>query len=169
MIMEQTDGEGVHFVLNSLSDEKLHAGIRCLRPHGTFFEIGKFDFFNDSPLGMSVFKRGIAFRPVSVDKIAEMPLELEQAIALITQDLKRGIIQPLPTTVFAADDIENAFRYIATGKHMGKVLLQIRQSENSDFSLPITTIPRIVCDPTLVSFCNQKIIVGLLIHFPLNR
>ena len=38
-----TAGRGVDLVLNSLSEEKLQASVRCLAQHGTFLEIGKFD------------------------------------------------------------------------------------------------------------------------------
>lgn len=42
MIKIETNGKGVDYVLNSLSDDKLHASIRCLGSGGTFLEIGKF-------------------------------------------------------------------------------------------------------------------------------
>lgn len=42
---------GVDVVLNSLAEEKLQAGIRCLARHGRFLEIGKYDLSNNSALG----------------------------------------------------------------------------------------------------------------------
>lgn len=42
---------GVDLVLNSLAEEKLQASVRCLAQHGRFLEIGKFDLFNNHPLG----------------------------------------------------------------------------------------------------------------------
>ncbi|EDX03567.1 GD23205 [Drosophila simulans] len=43
LIMSETHGNGVELVLNSLSEEKLQASIRCLALNGRFLEIGKFD------------------------------------------------------------------------------------------------------------------------------
>uniref|UniRef100_A0A182RRM2 Uncharacterized protein n=1 Tax=Anopheles funestus TaxID=62324 RepID=A0A182RRM2_ANOFN len=40
LIKERTNGRGVDFVLNSLSEEKLQASIRCLAKGGHFLEIG---------------------------------------------------------------------------------------------------------------------------------
>ncbi|XP_033150589.1 fatty acid synthase [Drosophila busckii] len=53
LVMIETNGQGVDLVLNSLSEEKLQASIRCLGLNGRFLEIGKFDLSNNSPLGMS--------------------------------------------------------------------------------------------------------------------
>lgn len=52
--------------------------------------------------------------------------------------IDRGIVKPLKTTVFDAADVEKAFRYLASGKHMGKVLLKVYENENDLLSLPIT-------------------------------
>lgn len=49
--MMETDGKGVDMVLNSLSEEKLLASVRCLSTGGRFLEIGKFDLANNSMLG----------------------------------------------------------------------------------------------------------------------
>jgi fatty acid synthase len=49
--MLETDGKGVDLILNSLSEEKLQASLRCLANGGRFLEIGKFDLANNSPLG----------------------------------------------------------------------------------------------------------------------
>lgn len=42
---------------------------------------------------------------------------------------------------------------MANGKHIGKVLLQIRQQENDAESLPLATIDRVYCDS------NQSFII----------
>jgi len=34
-------------------------------------------------------------------------------------------VRPLETTVFERDDIEAAFRFMAQGKHIGKVLIKV--------------------------------------------
>lgn len=46
MIRVSTKGNGVDYVLNSLSEDKLQASIRCLAKNGTFLEIGKYDIMN---------------------------------------------------------------------------------------------------------------------------
>lgn len=53
-------------------------------------------------------------------------------------DLENGTIQPLKTTVFKCHEVEAAFRFLASGKHIGKVLLQIRPFNDSEPMLKIT-------------------------------
>lgn len=65
---------------------------------------------------------------------------------LLEKDLLAGIIKPLKTNLFEASEIESAFRYLASGKHVGKVLLKIRENDNDIFTYPIKVIPRIYCN-----------------------
>lgn len=69
---------------------------------------------------------------------------------LVDKDLRRGIIQPLHSTVFECHEIEKAYRYLSTGKHVGKVILKVRENEYDEFTEPIAAIPRIYCDPNSV-------------------
>jgi fatty acid synthase len=71
------------------------------------------------------------------------------------KDIENGIVKPLERKVFQAAEIEQAFRYLESGKHMGKVLLQIRKDENKEDSLPMAVNPQLYCDPKIsyVSFC----------------
>jgi len=66
---------------------------------------------------------------------------------LLQYDLDRGIIKPLKTTVFQAHEIEQAYRYLASGKHMGKVVVQIRENETDAMTVPLTVLPRLYCNP----------------------
>lgn len=147
--MDETNGEGVDYVLNSLSEEKLMASLRCLRTGGQFLEIGKFDIFNNSNMGMRPFENGITFRSIFADHLIKMPDHRRIIQDRVEMDLARGIIRPLPSTVFTADEAEKAFRYLSEAKHIGKVLLQMRESNGSP-TLSLNILPKIVCKSELV-------------------
>jgi len=51
LIISETNGRGVDLVLNSLSEQKLQASVRCLAVGGRFLQIGKFDLNNNNRLG----------------------------------------------------------------------------------------------------------------------
>lgn len=148
--MDQTNGRGVDFVLNSLSEEKLMASVRCLCNGGVFLEIGKFDIFNSTKLNMRLFAKRLTFRAIFADHLHEMPTELKFVQDRITEDLARGIIRPLPLTVFPANDVQKAFRYLSGAKHIGKVLLEMRESEGNALTSPLKVWPKVVCDPEKV-------------------
>ncbi|CAO1403431.1 unnamed protein product [Diamesa serratosioi] len=150
LVLTQTKGKGVDYVLNSLSDEKLHASIRCLGRGGKFLEIGKFDIANDTKIGLRNFGKELSFHPIMLDKLFDAePAEKFRFKAVVDADLKSGIIKPLKANIFAANQLEQAFRFLASGKHMGKVMLQIRDNERDKQTLPITVLPRVYCSPSM--------------------
>lgn len=61
------------------------------------------------------------------------------------RDIDRGIIKPLKSNVFKASEIEQAFRFLASAKHMGKVMLQLKENETDTVTLPLTALPRVYC------------------------
>jgi len=125
MIMRETNGRGVDIVLNSLAEEKLVASVRCLTKRGRFLEIGKFDLLSNNPLSMYLLQKGISFYPVLLDALFSCNHKnISRLSKLMAESLEKGKIKPIQTTVFPKTEIESAFRYMASGKHMGKVRLQ---------------------------------------------
>ncbi|XP_070172151.1 fatty acid synthase-like [Polyergus mexicanus] len=122
IVIQKTERRGVDIVLNSLAEEKLQASIRCLAKGGRFLEIGKFDMISNNPLEIFAFSKGISFHSVILDNsFYDRP---ESKIILsnkLIEGLKEGAIKPLCRKVFERDEIEAAFRYMAAGKHIGKV------------------------------------------------
>ncbi|XP_066519867.1 fatty acid synthase [Hoplias malabaricus] len=134
-VLKHTEGKGVDVVLNSLAEEKLQASLRCLARHGRFLEIGKYDLSNNTPLGMALFLKNVAFHGILLDALFEEGnREWEEVSELLKKGIADGVVQPLRTTVFKRDQVEDAFRYMAQGKHIGKVLLQVRSEEGSSES-----------------------------------
>lgn len=77
MILENTKGKGVDYVLNSLSDDKLQASIRCLGMSGTFLEIGKYDMLNGTHLDMRYLTKRISLKAVIFDDLAHDSEEMK--------------------------------------------------------------------------------------------
>ncbi|XP_033896426.3 fatty acid synthase-like [Acipenser ruthenus] len=130
-VLRATSGRGVDLVLNSLAEEKLQASLRCLARHGRFLEIGKYDLSNNSPLGMALFLKNVAFHGILLDALFEEGnQEWEEVSELLQEGIRSKVVKPLRTTVFKRDQVEDAFRYMAQGKHIGKVVLQVRSEES---------------------------------------
>ncbi|XP_019721138.1 fatty acid synthase [Hippocampus comes] len=150
-VLLHTEGKGVNVVLNSLAEEKLQASLRCLARHGRFLEIGKYDLSNNSPLGMALFLKNVAFHGILLDALFEEGnREWEEVSQLLQGGIAGGVVQPLKTTVFERDQVEEAFRYMAQGKHIGKVLLQVCHEETDTsvqtaFPLAIPALRRTYC------------------------
>ncbi|XP_039501306.1 fatty acid synthase isoform X1 [Drosophila santomea] len=144
MVQRETNGKGVDFVLNSLSEEKLLASLRCLGKSGHFLEIGKFDMASDNKIGLGCFLKEITFHAVLADSLLVAPDEdIWHLKALIDLDISKGIIQPLPVKVFLAHEIEQAFRHLVGGKHIGKVVIQVREQPHDPSTLPVRVLSQV--------------------------
>ncbi|XP_063696021.1 fatty acid synthase-like [Culicoides brevitarsis] len=151
MVMTETDGEGVDYVLNSLADDKLITSLRCLAEKGHFLEIGKYDILNDSKIGLGHFMKNVTFHVVMLDKdmrYGDRDL-FTNLHKMIQRDIDSGVIVPLRATVFEANEMEKAFRYLASAKHMGKVLLKIREDDFKEETVPIIKNPMVYFNPNL--------------------
>ncbi|XP_011688861.1 PREDICTED: fatty acid synthase-like [Wasmannia auropunctata] len=145
MIMQQTKGRGVDIVLNSLAEEKLLASVRCLAQNGHFLEIGKFDLVSNNPLDMFAFQKGITFHGIHLDNMVIGDHKYRPLLSKMLSDgLNNGTVKPLKVKIFPKTDIEEAFRYMASGKHMGKIIISI-QEQDKPLNNYIFAYPRYYC------------------------
>lgn len=80
---------------------------------------------------MALFLKNVAFHGILLDALFEEGnREWEEVSELLKKGITCGVVQPLRTTVFERNQVEDAFRYMAQGKHIGKVLLQVRMVAN---------------------------------------
>nr|QMX41630.1 fatty acid synthase FAS2 [Dioryctria abietella] len=154
LVLRRTRGRGVDLVLNSLAGDKLLASVRCLAEGGRFLEIGKLDLSDNTPLGMSIFLKNTTFHGILLDALFEATGEHPEKAAVcrcLSEGLASGAVRPLPATVYSDQQLEPAFRFMATGKHIGKVLLRVREQEAGSVTRPstklVSAIPRTYFHP----------------------
>ncbi|WP_080424809.1 type I polyketide synthase [Burkholderia ubonensis] len=123
-ISTMTHGHGVDVVLNSLAGDGLRESLHCLAPGGRHVEIGKRDILEDSALGLFALKNNISFHSVHLDGLAEThPQRVRALVEECVARLKRGDALPLPATAFPAERAIDAFRFMSSGDHIGKVTI----------------------------------------------
>lgn len=77
-------------------------------------------------LGMALFLKNVAFHGILLDAIFEDGnQEWEVVSELLVKGIKDGVVKPLRTTVFNKEEVEAAFRFMAQGKHIGKVMIKV--------------------------------------------
>jgi fatty acid synthase len=170
-IMSMTEGKGVNLVLNSLTGEKLEASFRCVSDDGRFVEIGKYDLQMNKQLGMFAFLRNISFMGVTADRpLYLMPNMPEKFFNWLHENCNNGCIKPINRTVFKPTEAEQAFRYMTTGKHIGKIVFKMREEEPYNKSV-LGFNPTIKLNVTLKSYFDPNkvyIITGGLGGFGLE-
>jgi NADPH:quinone reductase-like Zn-dependent oxidoreductase/SAM-dependent methyltransferase len=124
-IRQATMGRGVDVVLNSLSGEGLAESWRTLAPLGRFVEIGKRDIHTFQSLPMHPFSKNVSYHSVDLETLdrhnpsfmGQMVKEMEELLAA------RILSAPQPVSVFSRGDFESAIRYLQSGRHMGKAVI----------------------------------------------
>src|SRR5580704_5784922 len=124
-IRERTGGRGVDVVLNSLSGEALERGMSCLAPYGRFVELGKADIYQGHRLDLSPFRRNLALYSVDLDRLSLERIELVgEMLREVAAHIASGDLNPPPCTVFEVGRIPEALRFLAQGKHIGKIVIR---------------------------------------------
>ncbi|XP_063391024.1 fatty acid synthase-like [Cydia fagiglandana] len=150
LVLRGTRGRGVDLVLNSLAGDKLQASVRCLAEGGRFLEIGKVDLSADSALGMAVLLKNTTVHGILLDALqgprgdGAGKAELGKCMA---EGITAGVVRPLPATIFAYNQLEEAFRYMSTGKHIGKVVIRVREEQPANERLLVPAVPRVYMHP----------------------
>ncbi|MFZ2266517.1 MAG: SDR family NAD(P)-dependent oxidoreductase [Azonexus sp.] len=123
-ILAATGGEGVDVVLNSLAGEAIRRNLHVLRPFGRFLELGKRDFFENTPIGLRPFKDNISYFGIDADQLLIARPDLAGRLFREVMALFRsGVLSPLPVRVFPAERVVDAFRYMQQAKQIGKVVV----------------------------------------------
>lgn len=128
-ILSVTAGEGVDVVLNSLAGEAIRRNFRVLRPFGRFLELGKRDFFENTPIGLRPFKDNISYFGIDADQLlVERPDLANRLFREVMALFRSGVLSPLPARVFPAAQVVEAFRYMQQARQIGKVVVSFEGS-----------------------------------------
>jgi len=132
-VMELTNRRGVDVVLNALAGEAIPMGLSCLAEFGRFIEIGKRDIYQNSRIPLRPLRKNASFHVVAMDAVFAGDESLTRdMLAQIARLVEKGALRPLPFRAFPANNVDAAFRLMAAGRHVGKVIV----------SFPETFVPR---------------------------
>jgi acyl transferase domain-containing protein/aryl carrier-like protein len=129
-VMAYTGGRGVDLVLNSLAGEAIPRSLALLATGGRFLEIGKRDIYADTRLGLLPFQRNLSFHAIDLLRMSvERPESVEALTAEIAERVSTGAFPPLPYRTFPVTEVADAFRYMAQAKHLGKIVVTLREKD----------------------------------------
>ena len=123
-VLELTGRRGVDVVLNALAAEAIPMGLSCLAEFGRFIEIGKRDIYQNARIPLWPLRRNASFHVVAMDAVFSGNEALTRQCWKKSPDSsKQGHLFPLPFRSFPASRVDSAFRLMAQGKHIGKVVV----------------------------------------------
>lgn len=129
-VLAATGGAGVDVVLNSLPGEAMAASLRITAPFGRFVEIGKRDIIEEGQLDLQPFNENLSYFSFDLDRLMKArPKIVSRELRDLIARAQEGALRPPPYTAFPAGEVEEAFRYLASSRHIGKVLLRFEELE----------------------------------------
>ena len=130
-VLRLTNERGVDVVLNSLAGEALRASWRVIARFGRFVELGQRDIVGNTGLDMEPFFRNVSFHSVNLTDFLEHDIDgAAQDLAKVVEMLNQRVIKPVsPINTFPLSRIEEAFRIMQTGAHMGKIILEVNDND----------------------------------------
>ncbi|OQE83792.1 hypothetical protein PENNAL_c0030G06593 [Penicillium nalgiovense] len=123
-VMQLTGGRGADVIVNSLAGEALRQSWNCIAPYGRFVELGQRDITINTRLDMAPFARNASFTAYNlaytmrVDPQAARDV-LVEVLSLFSHGELRG---PEPLETYGFSELQQAFRKMQTGRHMGKLV-----------------------------------------------
>lgn len=127
-VMEITDGAGVDVVLNSLAGPAIAAGLESLGRYGRFVEIGKRDILENSKVGLRPFYRNLSLFAVDLAQSVEDRRDMVgEMFGELMGLFERREFSALPVEVFSIAAASEAFRHMAKGGHIGKIVLGVQE------------------------------------------
>lgn len=121
-VLAATGGQGVDWVLNSLTGAAIDRGMDCLAPGGVFVEVGKTDLRN--PEEVARYRPDIHYRIYDlVAEVREQPAKVARSLKELARRLGCGELPPLAYETFPMTEARAAFRQMAKSQHRGKLVL----------------------------------------------
>ena len=125
-VLRASEGQGVDVVLNSLAGEAITRNLMALKPFGRFIELGKRDFYENTPVGLRPFRNNLSYFGVDADQLMQLRPELAREVFTeVMQAFADGQLHPLPHRVFPAEQAVDAFRHMQQARQIGKVVLAL--------------------------------------------
>ncbi|KAJ4293019.1 hypothetical protein N0V88_005683 [Collariella sp. IMI 366227] len=151
-IQRLTGGRGVDVVLNSLAGEALRLSWGCIARFGRFVEMGMKDIVGNTGLDMAPFERNASFHAINLADILDHQCPIGVSLfAEVMELLRQGIAKPIaPVVSLPFSRIEEAFRMMQTGKHMGKIVLEAVNDDIVSVIPPAVQAARFEPDATYV-------------------
>lgn len=116
--------KGVDVVLNSLAKEHIEKGIKVLAPYGSFVEIGKRDLLENNSIHLAPFLNNLSYFSVHLDYMFDQKKEvIGKVLSEVAALFEKKIFQPIVDKVYPCENIKDAFNFMKSGKHMGKIVI----------------------------------------------
>ncbi|HRI68674.1 MAG TPA: SDR family NAD(P)-dependent oxidoreductase, partial [Polyangium sp.] len=132
--LANTNGAGVDVVLNALAREFVDASLRLLSRGGRFLEMGKTDIRDAETITTS--HPSVRYR--AFDLMEAGPERIQSMLEQLAKLFEQKALSPLPLSAYDLRHAPMAFKHLANGRNVGKLILQPPRSMDSNGTALIT-------------------------------
>ena len=116
---------GLDIVLNSLTGEFIPRSLGLLRPGGVFLELGKRELLDSAIVARQ--HEGVVYHVFDLADVAlQDPGLIQELLRELAQLFDAGKLHLPPMKTYAAADAAAAFRQMAQGHHIGKIIISVK-------------------------------------------
>ena len=128
-ILDHTNARGIDVIINTLGGELATANARVLKPGGVYIELGKHPDRQQVHDSVKTSNPTASIHIIDIDKMwRDSPGKLSDGFQAVMEQVECGSLPALPHTVFPARNIQDAFRFMADARHIGKVVVNLSPS-----------------------------------------
>ncbi|MEQ9570963.1 MAG: zinc-binding dehydrogenase, partial [Nitratireductor sp.] len=124
-----TAGKGVDVVINTLPDDALQKGIRCLSSGGRYVELAMTALRSAKSVDLSVMNNNQSFHSLDLRRLL---LDNPAAAMAYMRDgldlLAKRTVSPTIGKIFAFEEIVEAYRHLASRESVGKIVVRVPDS-----------------------------------------
>lgn len=141
VILKETRGNGVDIVLYPLA-EKQWVSLRCLAPSGVFLKICKRNQTENGLLHLETSNKNCSIHFMCLDEIFNFQAGTQITLKkLIGDGIKGGYVRPLSRICVEESQAKEVYKTATDGKHMGEMLIKIREEESEKPHSPCLVEP----------------------------
>jgi 8-amino-7-oxononanoate synthase len=130
-IMKLTEGKGVDILLNSLNGDFIPKNLEIMSKNGCFVEIGKVGIWSQEEIAAK--RSDVSYFPFDLLEVSRSNPDLITTLfTRLQQQFNSQQLQPLPHQIFSITEANNAFRLMAQAKHIGKVVINLPDTNSQD-------------------------------------
>ncbi len=124
-IYQDTHGEGIDIVLNSLAGPFIEKSMTLLRNYGRFLELGKRDIYDKTHISLYPFRKNISYFAIDMAEMFSPDSRMGDTVIEALQTLfeKNGVKNHC-YSLFPMANFKEAFSHMSKALHFGKVVLK---------------------------------------------
>lgn len=152
-ILRDTNGRGVDLVLNSLAGDGAEKSLQVLAPFGRFLELGKRDFYADSPMYLRPFRMNLSYFGIDVDQLLiAKPALAKTLFEEVLNRFEKGDFCALPVAAYPAERAAEAFQAMQASRHVGKLVVTYPPHAAEDLAPKPVGLPPLTAPAPQIDF-----------------